>query len=94
MLSAHSVAEGLSIAANNEFDVLISDIGLPDGTGLDLMRQLRAKRPVMGIALSGFGMEEDIRRSKQAGFVAHLTKPLDFQAAPGHDRTHRGQPRQ
>jgi CheY-like chemotaxis protein len=61
------------------YDVLISDIGLPDGTGLDLMCQARAIQPLVGIALSGFGMEHDIRRSKEAGFALHLTKPLNFQ---------------
>lgn len=66
-------------ASSCPFDVVISDIGLPDGSGLDLMRQLRARCPEMvGIAMSGFGMEEDRRRSKEAGFTAHLTKPIDL----------------
>ena len=73
------------------FDLLISDIGLPDGSGLELMRQIREMqqqrnpgdpahppRPLRGIALSGFGMEEDVRRSKEAGFFEHLTKPVHF----------------
>lgn len=75
---APSVAEGLHLAGETRFDVLISDIGLPDGSGLDLMRQLRTRQPIVGIALSGFGMEEDVRRSRDAGFDLHLTKPLNF----------------
>lgn len=60
------------------FDLVISDIGLPDGTGHDLMRELRARHGLRGIALSGFGMEEDLRKSQAAGFERHLTKPVDF----------------
>ncbi len=60
------------------FDLIISDIGLPDGSGLDLMQRFRAVRSVPAIALTGYGMEEDIRRSREAGFSAHLTKPIDF----------------
>ena len=59
--------------------MLISDIGLPDGSGLDLMRQTRMLCSMPGIALSGFGMEHDLQRSKEAGFSEHLTKPLNFQ---------------
>ena len=58
--------------------MLISDIGLPDGSGLDLIRQLRAKAPVKGIAVSGFGMEEDLSSSRRAGFSEHLVKPVDL----------------
>jgi PAS domain S-box-containing protein len=75
--TADSVASALQAADAEAFDLLICDIGLPDGSGLDLMRQLLAKRPITGIALSGYGMEDDVRRSKEAGFVDHLTKPVD-----------------
>jgi signal transduction histidine kinase/DNA-binding response OmpR family regulator len=77
--TAASVTEALQVLKNHRFDVLISDIGLPDGSGLDLMRQCRSLQPLTGIALSGFGMEHDIRRSKEAGFAEHLIKPLNFQ---------------
>jgi signal transduction histidine kinase len=77
---AASVAEALTVAAAARFDVLVSDIGLPDGTGHDLVRELRARHPILSIALSGFGMEHDIQRSKDAGFEEHLTKPLNFQS--------------
>jgi CheY-like chemotaxis protein len=61
------------------FDLVISDIGLPDGTGHQLMAALKAKRPgLRGIALSGYGMEEDVRLSLEAGFDVHLTKPVHF----------------
>jgi len=75
---ADSVATALRYAAAEHFDALVSDIGLPDGSGLDLMRQLRAHHPIKGIALSGYGMEEDVRRSLEAGFCAHLIKPVDM----------------
>ena len=59
-------------------DLVISDLGLPDGSGLDVMRQL-APFGLPGIALSGYGMEDDIRRSLEAGFRRHLTKPVGLQ---------------
>ncbi|HWN41418.1 MAG TPA: ATP-binding protein [Thermoanaerobaculia bacterium] len=61
-----------------EIDLVISDLGLPDGTGLDLMRELAA-HGLRGIALSGYGMDEDIQRSRDAGFASHLTKPVTLQ---------------
>jgi CheY-like chemotaxis protein len=76
--TADSVAAALKAAEGERFDVVISDIGLPDGSGLDLMRQLLDRYPVRGIALSGFGMEEDLQRSREAGFVEHLTKPINL----------------
>jgi len=83
---AFTVAEGLSAAAdiqNQEsggLDLVVSDLGLPDGSGLDLMRELTRRHGLKGIALSGYGMEEDLRRSREAGFERHLTKPVNFQA--------------
>jgi len=59
-------------------DLVICDIGLPDGTGWDVMRRLREAGPVRAIAVSGFGMDHDVQRSREAGFIAHLTKPVDF----------------
>ncbi|HSI13166.1 MAG TPA: response regulator [Chthoniobacter sp.] len=59
--------------------LVISDLGLPDGSGCDLMRRLRAEHRLRGIALSGFGMEDDVKQAEEAGFSRHLTKPVDFE---------------
>ncbi len=73
---AGDVATALELADRKFFDLLVSDLGLPDGSGHDLIRELRARgKEFPSIALSGFGQEDDIRRSYQAGFTAHLTKP-------------------
>lgn len=56
--------------------VVVSDLGLPDGSGQDLMRELVKRYSLRGIALSGYGMEEDVQRSRDAGFDVHLTKPV------------------
>jgi PAS domain S-box-containing protein len=76
---AATVADGLRAAADDRYDLVISDLGLPDGTGFDLMRELQEKYGLPGIALSGYGMEDDIIRSRQAGFAEHLVKPVDPQ---------------
>jgi signal transduction histidine kinase len=76
--TANSMSGALELADQFEPEVLISDIGLPDGTGLELMQQLGARRRVTGIAISGYGMEQDIVRSRAAGFSHHLIKPVSF----------------
>jgi signal transduction histidine kinase len=76
--SALDVKSALDLSSKEEFDVLISDLALPDGNGIDLIRTLQSARPVLGIALTGFGMEEDIRRGREAGFKHHLVKPIDL----------------
>ena len=76
--TADSVASALKVADASQFDILISDIGLPDGSGLDLIRELKNRYPVRGIAVSGFGMEEDLSSSRRAGFSEHLVKPVDL----------------
>jgi len=68
------LSEAREAASQGGFDLLLSDIELPDGTGLRLMREMRG---VPGIAFSGFGADEDVRKSREAGFAAHLTKPVD-----------------
>ncbi len=78
--SASTVAEALQRAAEADFDLVISDIGLPDGDGYTLMRSLRANYGVAGIALSGYGMEHDIARGRAAGFTEHLTKPVSIKS--------------
>lgn len=73
---SHDVRSAMDAAVRNRFDLLISDIALPDGTGMDLMMQLRAIANVPGIAISGFGNNGDIERSLRAGFSEHLIKPI------------------
>jgi PAS domain S-box-containing protein len=76
---ADSVASALS-QSNQHIDLLLSDIGLPDGSGNDIIRKLRARDlQIPAVALTGFGMEEDIIKSREAGFTDHLTKPVNFQ---------------
>jgi len=79
--TAHDVKSALEMANNYPFELLISDLGLPDGTGFDLMKELRRLRgdTVRGVALSGFGMESDIERSMEAGFEVHLIKPVNLE---------------
>ena len=74
--ATHSMRAAMEAAVKNQFDLLLSDIALPDGSGTDLMMQVRAIRAIPGIAMSGFGMQADIDRSLQAGFVDHLVKPV------------------
>jgi CheY-like chemotaxis protein len=77
-----SMADGaqsaLQIVELKEFDVVLSDIGLPDGSGYEVIAQAKRKQPVKGIALTGLCEDEDIRRSREAGFDFHLIKPVDF----------------
>jgi two-component system CheB/CheR fusion protein len=79
--TAGDLATALELAGQHAFDLLVSDLGLPDGSGQDLMRELRVRgHKFPGIALSGYGQEEDIRRSREAGFAIHLTKPASREA--------------
>jgi DNA-binding response OmpR family regulator len=75
--SARSATAALA-ADLDAVDVMISDIGLPGISGLDLMREIHAGHPLVGVALSGYGTEADIVASREAGFSAHLTKPVEF----------------
>jgi PAS domain S-box-containing protein len=74
-----SVSEARTTAGREPFDVVISDIGLPDGNGYDLMTELRSRYGLVGIALTGYGRDEDVDRSQAAGFSAHLTKPVSIE---------------
>jgi CheY-like chemotaxis protein len=76
--SADGAQSALEIVELKQFDVVLSDIGLPDGSGYEVIAQAKRKQPVKGVALIGFDKKEDIRRSKEAGFDFHLTKPVDF----------------
>jgi signal transduction histidine kinase/ActR/RegA family two-component response regulator len=75
---AYSVASAKGIFSRRDFDLVIADLGLPDGNGLDLFRYMNERQPVEGIALSGFGMQDDIQASLAAGFREHVVKPVDW----------------
>ncbi|MEO7098411.1 MAG: response regulator [Luteolibacter sp.] len=77
VLSALNVKSALELAAVNEIDVLISDLGLPDGNAGEAMALVAKRYAAPGIALSGYGMEEDQKRSREYGFRYHLVKPVD-----------------
>ncbi len=79
--TAGSFAEARAVADARHFQLLISDIGLPDGNGFELMRELRAgNKDIRGIALTGYGTDQDVERSLEAGFDIHLTKPVRVQS--------------
>ncbi|MEN6448900.1 MAG: PAS domain S-box protein [Thermoguttaceae bacterium] len=79
--TAADVATALDAASRHPFDLLISDLGLPDGSGCDLLRRLRERGDSLpAIALSGYGQENDVRRSREAGFTTHLIKPASREA--------------
>lgn len=81
--AADSMKGAIRLLNGAAFDVLISDIGLPDGDGYELVRAAKKRHPLKGIALSGFGMEDDLRTSRESGFDYHLTKPIEFQRLEG-----------
>ena len=76
ILSAKTMAEAMQTLPAADCDVLISDIGLPDGDGWELLQSLRLPRPIFAIAMSGLGMNSDRLKSKAAGFRHHLLKPF------------------
>ena len=78
VIAAASVSDATASAESHEFDLVISDIGLPDGSGTELMATLRDKHGLRGVALSGYGMEDDLERTRKAGFVTHLVKPIQI----------------
>jgi PAS domain S-box-containing protein len=80
---AGSLVKARELANSVRFDLVISDVGLPDGSGLDLMRGLRETQGLTGIALSGFGADDDVAASMAAGFAEHLTKPVDWERLRG-----------
>jgi CheY-like chemotaxis protein len=78
VLAADNIQSALKIVDSGNVNVLLCDIGLPDGTGYELVSQAKSKRPMKAAAITGFGTEGDIRRSKEAGFDFHLVKPVDL----------------
>jgi CheY-like chemotaxis protein len=75
--SAMNVTAALELASNEDFDLLLSDLGLPDGSPEPVMKKVAARNGTVGVALSGFGMEKDIEMSRGFGFSHHLVKPVD-----------------
>jgi len=73
---ATDMSSALSLASAVEFDVLLSDLALPDGSGWELMKRLSAERRIRGIAFSGHNSPDDLQRSAEAGFLEHIPKPL------------------
>jgi PAS domain S-box-containing protein len=76
--TAGSAVAALELASKEPFDIMVSDIGLPDVNGYELMKQIRAFYPIQGIAMSGYGMEDDLRKSREAGFSDHIVKPASL----------------
>jgi two-component system CheB/CheR fusion protein len=74
--SARTMKEAISKISDANCDLLISDIGLPDGSGWEILQRMKTTRPVYAIAISGFGTETDIAKSKEAGFRHHVVKPF------------------
>jgi PAS domain S-box-containing protein len=79
VVTADNVEGAMDIMASNDIDAVLCDIGLPDGSGYEVAAQARAKGKIKAIALTGFGTEQDVQRSKEAGFDFHLVKPINFQ---------------
>ena len=76
---AGTADEAVAVARETQPDVFVMDVGLPDRSGHELMTELKSRYCLRGIALSGYGMEEDVQRSQEAGFERHLTKPVNLQ---------------
>jgi CheY-like chemotaxis protein len=79
VLTADDVRSATQIMRSDQIDLLLCDIGLPDGSGYEVAAHARANGRIKAIALTGFGTEDDVRRSKEAGFDFHLVKPVNFQ---------------
>src|SRR6476619_1567351 len=77
--TAPNIATALEAVGREDFDLFLCDLGLPDGNGVDFIRKVRETWKTPAIALTGFGMQEDIERAQKAGFDAHLTKPVNLQ---------------
>lgn len=75
---ATSASAALTLASENQFDVLVSDVGLPDATGYELMAQIRERYSMKGIAVTGSSRSADVERGRAAGFSMHLTKPVSL----------------
>ncbi len=79
VVCAETAEEARRFAAESRFDLLVTDIGLPDASGHELMADINTRQHIPGIALSGFGMEEDLEKSRAVGFIDHLIKPVNVE---------------
>jgi CheY-like chemotaxis protein len=77
---ATSASAALALASENQFDVIVSDVGLPDATGYELMAQMRDRYAIKGIAVTGSSRATDVERGREAGFSMHLTKPVSLRS--------------
>ena len=75
--TAEDASSAQALARNAKFDIVISDIGLPDESGLQLIQAIHERQSVPAIAVSGYGAESDRQQSRQAGYNEHLVKPID-----------------
>lgn len=76
---ATTASDAIAAASEQPFDVVVSDVGLPDASGYELMQQLRERFPIKGIAMTGSGRQSDIDAGRAAGFSVYLTKPVSLQ---------------
>jgi PAS domain S-box-containing protein len=84
--TAHSGADALLLAAEQSWSVILSDISMPGMDGFEFLRRLRSlqgRESVPVLALTGYGQAEDVRRAEAAGFVSHMTKPVDLEVLTG-----------
>lgn len=77
---ANSASAALALASQHPFDVIVSDVGLPDATGYELMAQIRDRYAIKGIAVTGSSRATDVERGREAGFSMHLTKPVSLRS--------------
>lgn len=77
--TAANLGDARACAQKQQFQLVISDLGLPDGSGADLMRELCGKQSIKGIALTGFDSADDVDHALNSGFNSHLTKPVDLE---------------
>lgn len=77
--SVATVSEALHTGESESFDLLLCDLGLPDGNGSDIIRYLKKRQDIRAIALTGFGQEQDVSGALEAGFDTHITKPIKIQ---------------
>jgi CheY-like chemotaxis protein len=75
---ATNARDALELASKNSYDVIVSDVGLPDKNGYELMAELRERYAIKGIAVTGSSRSGDVERGREAGFSMHLTKPVSL----------------